>query len=749
MDTEQAAPISPEDELHLDLTDVEVSLRAASGDGARVKVHLEVQSDEHILPEERTFIFSGGAWREQLPLRPRLQQLWEKFRTWLTWEKALLGLALLVYLLTRFIRLTDFPIFFFTDEAVQTLLASDLIRDGFKGYDGILLPTYFSNYGKYSLGTSVYLQIIPCLLFGRSIWVTRAAAALATLLAAGSLYLILKKVFHSASPWLGILILSATPVWFLHSRTAFETCLASSFYAAFLYFYLRYRTDRPQHLYPAVAMAALAFYSYNPTRVVVALTAVLLLVSDFRYHWQQRKVVLIGLGLTALLALPYLRFFLAHQGESFKHLQMIGAYWFQPISIGEKLQRFTGEYFQGLNPIYWYFPNDDELPRHVMKGYGHLLWASLPIMLAGLGLTLRKIKSPAHRAILIALIAAPSGAALVGLGTTRSMTIVIPHVLFCALALSAGLNWLETRRHWPRLALNLSMFTLLTIFSFWMMNNALTDGPLWYQDYSLTGMQYGAQEMFAAVQETLEQQPDTEISVSPSWANGSDIVARFMLGDPPPVLMESIYGYIDDPKDLSPERLFVMIPEEYQTMLGSGKFADIQVMRTLPYPNGDPGFYFVHLRYVDDIDQIFEEEQQALYTLQSTSTIWNDQEIEVRSQAFDMGEARHLFDNDLHTFIRSAAANPLHIQFTFPQPVSVSAVNVYIGGAPTNMIVQAYDADGKLLETLTESYPGVPDPREVTLNFSAPLQAAALHLSIENADEAAPSHVHVWEIGLH
>ena len=149
-----------------------------------------------------------------------------------------------------------------------------------------------------------------------------------------------------------------------------------------------------------------------------------------------------------------------------------------------------------------------------MKGYGHLLWASLPIMLVGLGITLRNFKSSAHRVLLIAVLAAPSGAALVGLGITRSMTIVIPHVLFCAIALSAGIDWLKSH-HWPRLALNLSAFALFSVFSFWMLNDALVNGPLWYEDYSLTGMQYGARQLFGAVQETLDDNPSIEMSVSP------------------------------------------------------------------------------------------------------------------------------------------------------------------------------------------------------------------------------------------
>ncbi len=281
-----------------------------------------------------------------------------------------------------------------------------------------------------------------------------------------------------------------------------------------------------------------------------------------------------------------------------------------------------------------------------------------------------------------------------------------------------------------------------------MMNDALVNGPLWYEDYSLTGMQYGARQLFAAVQETLDDNPGIEMSVSPSWANASDIIARFTLGDPLPIVMESIYGYIDEPKQLSPNHLFVMIPEEYETALKSDKFTDIEVLRTLPYPNGKPGFYFVRLRYVNNIERVFEEEQKALYDLQSVDITWQGQTVEAQSQALDMGEISHLFDHDPGTFVRSAAANPLLLQFAFSETVHVSTIDIHIGGAPTNMIVQAYDAEGTLLEELTESFPAVPDPREVSLSFSAPLQAAALHFSIENGDEGEPSHVHVWEIGL-
>jgi len=115
-------------------------------------------------------------------------------------------------------------------------------------------------------------------------------------------------VFKSPFPWVAVLLLSITPAWFLHSRTAFETALATTFFAVFIYFYLMYRNVSPRYLYAAVVAGALCFYSYSPAQMVMAVAAVLLLISDAPYHWKNRLTVLKGLELTLVLALPYARF---------------------------------------------------------------------------------------------------------------------------------------------------------------------------------------------------------------------------------------------------------------------------------------------------------------------------------------------------------------------------------------------------------------------------------------------------------
>ena len=65
-----------------------------------------------------------------------VHEIRRKIRNWASpFDLLLFLLALLIYALTRFIQLEDFPIYFFTDEAVQTILASVFVRDGLHGYD--------------------------------------------------------------------------------------------------------------------------------------------------------------------------------------------------------------------------------------------------------------------------------------------------------------------------------------------------------------------------------------------------------------------------------------------------------------------------------------------------------------------------------------------------------------------------------------------------------------------------------------
>lgn len=675
----------------------------------------------------------------------------------------LLAGAVCIYVLTRLIGLVDWPIYFFTDEAIQSVLAGDFLRDGFKSSGGELFPTYFVNGNQYNLGTSVYLQILPYLLFGKSEFFTRAVPMLMTLLAAISIGLALRKFFGDPYPWLGTMVLSVTPAWFLHSRTAFETGLAVSFYAAFLYFYLNYRRGNIQSLYWAAFMAALSFYSYSPAQMVIAVTAVFLFFSDLRYHLKNWKPLLTTALILGILAIPYIRFLIKHPGENYKHLVILNSYWIQSIPWTEKLAHFGTEYLKGINPLFWFQPESEGLVRHLMKNYGLLLRPLLPFFLSGLILSVLRIRRSEYRLLLISLLAAPAGAALVEWGVTRALFIVVPASFMTAIGISwvlqaigqliGGMDWktafdpLRKQVHHARIWLALPVFLLFAAGNSYMLWDALKNGPLWYDDYGLGGMQYGGRQLFAAVREYMEANPGEKVMVSPSWANGTDMVARYFADDLFPRLgLGSIEGHLYNKNQLDLHTVYVLIPEEYKKVTESGKFKTVDVIQTLPYPNGQPGFYFTHLEYVDHIDAILAKEREDRKVLQEASLLLKDgSPVNVKYSLLDIGEIKNLFDDDNNSLLRTMEANPFITEVQFAEPRLMQVVKVRVGGVPTSVRVVVRLAGSGEEREFIQQVAQTPDPREVVVEFPEALSIDWLRLEVKSVNDTEPAHVHIWE----
>jgi len=661
--------------------------------------------------------------------------------------ETLFGLAVGLYLIIRLVGLERFPIYFFTDEAVNTLLAADLLRDNFHNYAGDFLPAFFVNGGEYRLGTTVYMHLLPYILFGKSVFVSRATSALLTLAAAVAIAVLLREVFKLRYWWIGVLVLSAMPVWFLHSRTAFESPAAVALYALFLVFYLRYRYKNPGELYLALIFGALAFYAYSPFQLVVIMTGGLLLLSDLGYHWEQRAYGLRAAAILALLALPYLRFINAHPEANAVSLRAVDSYWLEPITLPQKLSRFLAEYFRGLSPSYWFSPLQDELVRHVMKGYGFLGRASLPFFAIGLWVSLRSIRSSAHRAILIALLAAPAGAATVQLGVTRALGIVIPAAILTALGAAQVLRWLENWRLSPGL-LSLSAFAILAFTNLFMFQDALINGPTWFTDYGMSGMQYGATKLFPAIKKVLQQKPATKIVLTPQWTNGADVVARFFLDDPLPVEIDSVEGYMFQRKPLDEDSLFVMIPDEYQKALESDKFTQVQVEQTLPYPNKQPGFYFVRMQYVSNIDELLAAERRQRSQLQEAYLAYQGQAVLVRFPMLDIGEPAHLLDGDPNTLARTLEANPFVVEMEFVQPRPVAGLSVILGSTQAHLTALLYESPNLEPVKYEADFQGSVTEPQAVLSFGKNINANRLHLEVRDLHQSELGHVHIWQIEL-
>lgn len=692
----------------------------------------ETQPNNHTPPPQR-----------RSSLSQRVKQGCYKFPKSL--EVILFGLALLVYLLTHLVGLTRFPIFFFSDEAIQTVAAANLVRDNLRDEEGTFLPTYFKNGPYYNLSTSVYTQVLPYILFGKSAYITRATSVLFSMLAAISVSLMLRSIYKIPYWWAGVSLLSIAPAWFLHSRTAFETALFVSFFALFLYTYLLYRYRSTHYLYYSILLGALAFYTYSPGQVVIILTGFLLLLSDAGYHWQNRKLLLRGLALAIILALPYLRFMISHPAAPFEHLRTLDSYWLQPIALNEKLSKFGSEYLLGLSPGYWFIPNQRDLIRHLMKGYGHIFPVFIPFAVLGLILAIRRFRSSAYRTLLICIVVIPVGGAIVEIGITRVLAFIIPAVILIALGINYTMTWLESK-HLPRRALATSLFVVLTFTNLFMLRDVLVNADTWYQDYGLGGMQYGAQQLFPRIASYLRDSPETEIILSPTWANGTDVVARFFLGDPLPIQVGSVHGHISRLKTLDQHTLFVMTPDELQMTHESGKFKDIQVEEMLPYPNGAPGFFFVRMGYIDQIDRIMEEERQERLVLRSAEIVIDGELVVVNYSLLDMGEVGHIFDGDPHTLGRTFEANPAIIELVYPTPRTIRGVSVIIGSTEAEINAVLHPAPNSAPVEFVKTFQGSVEGPEAVFDFTEPIRVQTLRLEIRDLHQSEPGNVHIWEI---
>lgn len=727
-------PISNKEEYYVEDPQGNVNIFLHVNPGERV--HVQIKRSKLKETEKKSPL--------QIDFKPLHGRVWLALSK-IPLEKWLFALALLLYLLTRFISLTQFPIYFFTDEAVQTNLANDLINNDFKNYDQDFLPTYFVNGNQYNLSFSVYLQVLPTLFFGRHVAVTRGTAVLATLAGALALSMILKRFFNFKHWWLGTLIFTTIPVWFLHSRTAFETTLMVSMYAVFLYFYLRYRYDDPKFLHLALLFGALSFYSYSPGQVVTAATALLLLFSDIRYHWQQRKTVLIGLGVLLLLAAPYIRFRITRGEEVAQHLKILRSYWLEPIPWYEKIGHYLLRYAKGINPLYWFFPNQVDIVRHIMKGYGHVSWFLLPFWGLGIWQCVKNWRSSAHRLLLIALLAAPTGAAIVDIGATRLLSFVVSATLLSALGIGWLAGWLEKRRL-PQQTFAIICFVFLAGFSIFMCGDALRNGALWFEDYSLQGQQYGAQQLFGRIKEILAKKPSTRLVVSPTWTNGTDVVARFFFDDPLPFTMGTIESYAIQRQPLDRDTLFVMTKPEYDAMKEGGKFTNINIDETILNPDDTVAFYFVRLDYVADFDAILAEERAERSKLLEAEIKLDDRTLTVNHSVLDINEIAAAFDGNLDTLIRTLEANPLKLKINFDTPTQLNGLSFRIGGTATRITVSVYvDGQEAPLRFVQEAEEAT-FFRNLDFDFETTLSTLKIEVDVLNVNDGEIAHVHLWEV---
>lgn len=676
--------------------------------------------------------------------------------TWMqahpTWLAVLVALGL--YWVTRLVGLQDYPVYFFSDEAVQAVRAQTLVENVGRDHLGRLLPTYFENVSFFNLSTSVYLQVLPYLAFGKTVFTVRLVNVILSTLAAVFVALTLRRVFAARWWWSGILLLGGSALWFLYSRTAFENAVQATFLAGAIYAYLMYRVRDPRYLFATLVLGALAFYSYRGGQMAVAVLAVAWLALDWRYHWQQRRLWPSAALLSVLLVAPQLRHMLEQPDEITFHLRMVGSYWVEPgLSAADKVTRFISEYLYGLSPTYWFvLENGRDMDRHRLLGYSQLPFYGLPFLVTGLISLVRGWRDPARRGLLLALLAAPAAGALAQSGGGRILIVIIPMVLVMGLGVHAAAEWLAARAPvWGQRA-GPVLYAALTVGMLWLTADALLRGPTMFTDYGLYGMQYGARQVFGGeVRRLLADDSGRRVFVSPTWANGTDLFLQFFLT--PDELSRSDLNGVDwllsERKPIQPGDVFILSSDEYPRLIDSPKMAAPVVLSTISYPDGTPGFYVVQVRYSQQADALFAAERAELLRPRTGDVDWLGQTVTVTYTNIEEGNLRHVFDGDAYSLVRIIPVGTAEFDIRFSTPVTVQQFALTVGSmAEFQVSVTAFGAGGEQLGAVRQIFSDAGDDPTVTVNLPEAVTTARLTVAVTDLTDPAGARVHVRDIAV-
>ncbi len=657
-----------------------------------------------------------------------------------------LGLA--VYAATRSYGLARFPIFFFCDEAVQANVADRLLHNHFRDAEGVLLPPYFLNDQRWAMSLNIYLLVLPIAALGKSVLVTRGVFVLVSLFGAAALGLALRTAGIGLW-WVAPLLLAVLPVDFLHSRLAFETTPA--FYAGFLWAYLLYRLRSPRWVFLAIALGAATFYSYTAGQGLLLVMGPVLLLTDARYHLRQPRKLLAAAGLFMLIvAVPFLREQRRHPGTTRDQLLVIHSYWITPIPLAEKLATFGKRYLTGLEPGYWFQPNEAELIRHRMDRMAYVPLALAPFVALGVLVCLWRFRaSPGHRVILLSPLAVPFAAAVHERQILRVLPMIVPIVLLAAVGFDAVVRRLSPPV--PRLVLDTGLAVLLGTAALRLTRLALRDGPFWSRDYGLYGLQYGAPQVCAGIRQSLARSPDTRVLMSPTWANNPNQFLDFFLrpGERDRASIGGIGDYLFSRMPVADTDLFVLTADEYAQIRDSPKFRVLPPERVVPYPDGRPGFYFVRFGYSPEADAIFAAEREARRKPQEERITLDGQSVLVRHPMEASGRVVDLFDNRFDTTLKGLEANPFFIELDFENPRRISRIDLLITKMDADIRIDVTPASGGQRLELTRKVRNLETDTRVEFPFpDGAIEAARARVEIFLPYAKDPAHVEVREIEL-
>lgn len=315
---------------------------------------------------------------------------------------------------------------------------------------GVSYPLFYEAFGEYKGPVSLYplavlLKVLP--LTPSTVRLPSALYGIALAVVAG---LIAWRVTRSRPVALLMLLTAGVEPWlFVEARTAFEA-IAMVLALVVALWCVTHAGSRWAGWWFAGCGTALgvAVFAYTPGRLYAAIMAVLVAVcfSVAPVPWRDRRapVVLVPVALAYAVLLDWSS---RHPGALLGRFDLLSITSDHP-SLALLVRRFLFNYVQYLGAPFLFTHGDGNL-RHSTGFGGMLLLVTLPAVVGGLVVCLRRWREPLPQLTLLALVAAPVPAALTMDGTPHSLRAVAmlpPLLLLMTYGWEVVWPWLVSRR---------------------------------------------------------------------------------------------------------------------------------------------------------------------------------------------------------------------------------------------------------------------------------------------------------------
>lgn len=384
-----------------------------------------------------------------------------------------LSLIIILGIILRFYKLTDYPVQLNHDEVSQLYDAISIAKTG-KDIYGNPYPVIFTSVNDFKSPFYTYIATLFYLLLGGGELTIRFPGALFGCLMIIAVFIFTSHLFKNNFISLAAAFVTAVaPFEVFFSRKSFENGAGVFFMLVGFSFFLSFVEKRKNYkLFFAFLSLSLAMYTYfSHALIIPLLLASFFLI--FKNEFKEFKKVFVSLSFFALLVLPIIFIVLTNPGARYRTTTVFLT---QDSALGElvKLTYFKNltiasygldRYLDQFNPTYL-FANGLDMTNQGPVGIGPLLLVQFPFLVWGILLVIRSAQFTRKKIFIatwIFLGALPSGLTFEPHSPHRMIMVFTMLNVISAVGFYSFYKWLEVKK-------KIKKITLLILFSLLILN---------------------------------------------------------------------------------------------------------------------------------------------------------------------------------------------------------------------------------------------------------------------------------------